>query len=216
MKRTTILVGSSLLLLATMPRVEAVTAFVGAELLKNADGTAMIPNTGLMLIVIDTAQNGFSVPTPGHFVSGDDVIVTRSALIGNFLPGCLLIQSDFGIGTNGISSGDPIGMFFYPTLSINSPTPNFLDPYGFITNPNAYVSAGYNSDAWRVPNDNGATLSLNYFSTDAVNAVLPGDGNYDPFTTQAHYQVVPEVSVAWPALLAAGAFLSFRRRRSQA
>ena len=200
-----------LLFLAVSSSVRGVLVNLSVDLLSDAAGTPIPEGSGLFLVVISTGDSTFGLPTPGSFVSGDDVIIARSPLSsGTGFPGCFFFDPSFTIGTNSISQDDPIGLFFFPTLNMSSTSPQFGTSYGFVRDTNA-LSGG---DFWVVPQNNNATIALNFYTVDATNALGPGQmGPYPAFDGRAHYIVVPEVMMTMPLVSVAAAFVILRRSR---
>jgi hypothetical protein len=143
---------------------------VDADLLQNADGTPM-PMTGMVLLVASTTDSTFNAPTAGSFVSGDDIIVARFNLMGatngvliDFAPGLILSGS--------WNAGDPLAIYWYPTLATNATAPGGGTPYGFYTT-NAPADG---SDPWVTPANGTTAIDLRFITdnSDTVNGHATG------------------------------------------
>jgi hypothetical protein len=113
------------LTLALSWQAHALTVELGAELLKNASGNPM-PKTGLVLLVASTTDSTFNAPTPLSFVTGDDVIIGKWDLSAFGVDGSL----DDSVNTTVSVNGNPLRLYWYPTLNINSTAPGQNTPYG--------------------------------------------------------------------------------------
>lgn len=147
----------------------ALTISVDADLLKMANGTPM-PTNGLVLLVASTTDNVFTPPTAGSFVSGDDIIVARFDLSG--ATNGVLIDIAAGLTPTGNwNAGDPLAIYWFPTLTKNATAPTAGTQYGFFTT----NGTPDGSDFWVTPSSSGATIDLRFITTDAdSNSHLPG------------------------------------------
>src|SRR4051812_22615518 len=105
----------------------ALTISLDADLLKTSGGTPM-PTTGLVILVASTGDATFNPPTAGSFVSGDDVIVARFDLssggaTGFNQPGVLIDVAKSLNFTGNWKPGDPLQMYWFPTLGTNATAP---------------------------------------------------------------------------------------------
>lgn len=142
--------------------------------LKTASGEPM-PVAGLVLLVASTGDPHFGGPTEQSFVSGDDVVVYRGDLSNLNLPGQF---NDFLAGLElegGWTYGDPLALYWYPTLTLESTQPGPGVPYGFFTAAAGDERDG--SDPWVTPGD-GSTISLYFQNADALMPPLVSGGSY--------------------------------------
>jgi hypothetical protein len=103
---------------------------IDAEVLKTAGGTA-IPTSGLVILVASTLDASFGGPTDTSFVSGDDIELKRWDLSSGFnLPGILSVFSGPLQLTGNWNPGDPVQMYWFPTLTLGSIAPGPGTSYG--------------------------------------------------------------------------------------
>lgn len=130
-----------LALFQTVAYSQSVTFNIDAESLKTSGGTPMAPS-GLVILVVSTADAIFGGPTAGSFVSGDDAIVKSWDLTvggggGGFGNG-ILSGTTGSIPLANISGwdpGDPLQMYWFPTLTLSSPSPGAGTSYGQYRDP---------------------------------------------------------------------------------
>lgn len=142
----------------------ALTISLDADLLKDANGAPM-PTNGLVLLVASTGDSTFNAPTPTAFVSGDDIIIARFDLSsGGFnQPGVLIDVAQSLSFTGNWKPGDPLQMYWFPTLPKNATAPGPGAPYGkFRTDANG-VDGG---NAW-VTGNSSDTINLRFITDDA-------------------------------------------------
>jgi hypothetical protein len=148
----------------------ALTIEVDADLLKDANGNAMSTN-GLVILVASTTDSTFNGPTAGSFVSGDDIVVAKFDLSASGANG-VLIDAAAGLTLSGNwNAGDPLAIYWFPTLTKNSTAPSAGTPYGMYTTTTPLDG----SDPWVTP-QSSATIDLRFITTDSdtVNGHLPG------------------------------------------
>lgn len=148
----------------------SVTFNVTADKLKTAGSQAM-PTTGLVVIVVSTGDNQVGEPTESAFVSGDDLVVFFGNLVINQTPGVFADTFQILGFSNGINPGDPVALFWYPTLTVNANAPGTGVPYGRYSPSNG--SEQGSSSPWVVPGD-GAVVNLEMITTDALTFVGGG------------------------------------------
>jgi hypothetical protein len=138
-----------------------VTINLEANLLKTASGDPM-PTTGLVILVANTDGTSFSQPTAGAFVSGGNTIVgTWDLSKGWDTAGVLGAAANFGL-SDGLAAGDPLQLYWFPTLTIDSTAPGAGTQYGLYTDP-----VGIDGSApWVVPGA-GATVDFYFLTADA-------------------------------------------------
>jgi hypothetical protein len=139
----------------------ALTIEVDADLLKNSDGSSM-PTNGLVLLVASTTDSTFNAPTSGAFVSGDDIVLAKFDLSSSGSPGVLIDVAKSLTLTGNWTVGDPLAIYWFPTLTTNSSAPTAGIPYGMYTT----ASPLDGSDPWVTP-QNSANIDLRFITTDA-------------------------------------------------
>jgi hypothetical protein len=177
-----------------------VTLNLDAELLKTSDGSAM-PSSGLVILVTSTLDSSFGGPTAGSFVSGDDSIIKKWDLTaggggGGFGNG--IFAGSTGPGATPLSSianwtaGDPLQMYWFPTLTLASSSPGAGTSYGQYRD-GATVSPGADgSDLW-VTDPTQLQTNLRFYTSDAT-FLKPGPGSNSAATGNASSTTVPEPS----------------------
>lgn len=182
--KTTTLVGFLALSLA---QVEGgITMNWGAADLLKSDGTTPVPVGGLVILVADTGDNGFLLPAPGAFVSGDDVELARVAVgDGGYPAGQFLVSlTSLALGDKGNGNiwkvGDPLQMYWYPDLTTAASAPGAGAAYGAFRTDTVF----FYSDAWVTPSD-PSTVALQFVN------VTRGGSSPDSFGV-ANLTVVPE------------------------
>lgn len=183
---------------------QAAIITIDAELLKNALGGAM-PTTGL--VVLTAGPTGtFGGPTALSFTSGDEVVLQRWDLAAFGMAGILSDRtSDFAF-SGSLGEGDPVRIYWYPTLNLASAEPGAGTSYG--TYRDAVGLDG--SSAW-VLGGEGDLTSLKMYTSDST--FLRAGGSNPGSAGNANLQVIPEpgtISLSLAALAVAGLI---RRRK---
>jgi hypothetical protein len=170
--------------------------------LKDAGGVNPVPEGTLLVLVADTNQDGFTTITPNSFALNDDVIIATISLDSDTVG----IYNLFGVHqqsiilslSNNLGAGDPLALYWFPTLTISATAPGLGTPYG--------MYAG--DPLWVMPSD-GATVDLD-FITQFVGGSLPDNLGFANFT------VIPEPSTY--ALIGLGllGLIFIARRKTQA
>ncbi len=207
----------------------AVSLYVGGGVLKNSDGTTPSPDTTLVVVVADTAGDGFDVPTPGDFLGGsdDDIVIDVVSLSAPGFLGTTLASRAFGddgvarsgsfTSSGGWGTGDQVGIYWFPSLVIGS-----FD--GGASTASANVAAGlqygfFTDGSWTTPSDgvtaafdNGGFLVFDPASSvDVSNFPLSNGVSVANTTLVANLTVIPEPTSALLSLF--GLPLLFVRRR---
>lgn len=213
MKKSTLTLVLAALCLAGSA-AQAVTINLNVGFLYENNGTTALPVGSTLVLLADTANNGFgnlSLSTGSFAPAVDDIVLDRWGLDG-ILAGDGTTQrpvsfnlDGFG-GPAGLSGGDALMLVWYQT------------PYSALaTGPGAGVFYGaYRTDsvldgsdiAWNTPAGNGDTVSLNLFTQNT------GAGSVPDSATRAQFQtIVPEPSTGM-LVLGGLAFVGMLRRRS--
>ncbi|MGZ5567521.1 MAG: hypothetical protein ACXWKG_10935 [Limisphaerales bacterium] len=148
----------------------ALTIQVDADLLKDSSGNAM-PTNGLVILVASTTDTNFNGPTAGAFTTGDDIVVAKFNLASSGAPGVLIdVAASLSFSGNW-NPGDPLAIYWFPTLTTNSTAPTAGIPYGMYTTTNRLDG----SDYWLTP-QSSANIDLRFITTDSdsVNGHLTG------------------------------------------
>jgi hypothetical protein len=144
-----------------------VTINLEANLLKTASGDPM-PTTGLVILVANINSTSFSQPTDQQFVTGGNTIVgTWDLSEGWDVAGVLGAVANFGL-LNGLAAGDPLQLYWFPTLTIDSTAPGAGTPYGLYTDPVGIANSegGEQSAPWFIPGG-GNTVDFYFLTADA-------------------------------------------------
>jgi hypothetical protein len=151
----------------------ALTIQVDADLLKDSNGAPM-PTNGLVILVASTTDATFSGPSTGSFVSGDDIVVAKFNLASSGAPGVLIDVAPSLSFTGNWNPGDPLAIYWFPTLTTNSTGPSAGTPYGMYTTTTPLDG----SDAWVTP-QSSANIDLRFITTDSdsTNGHLAGSNS---------------------------------------
>lgn len=178
--------------------------FVGHLRLSNGN---LMPSNGLWLVVVDTANNGFSfsssavgAPTSlSSFLAGDDLIVGRGNPTED---GALYNEVVVVTYTNGVSQNDPIAFYWFPSLTLASTTVPAGTAWGTYTDPVGIDG----SEPWKMPADTGALITLNFLTQSTEVGSNPDSAGY------ASNQMIPEPSTVLLVGMAMAGFWIIRRR----
>lgn len=193
---------------------------IAAGTLRDENGLAI--NSGLVILAVDTARDGFALPSTTAFLQGDDMEVARwnfsegGGFDGEFLGSKLIGTYD----TVNWTAGDPLALFWYPALDKDSTQPidGSSNPakFGVFANPKGETAG----EPWTLPADDthlyqlefyaeGSLLSQNTFASEFVaGASLESGGSIsdladvmtDPMKTDATSN-----TISWDKDLAASA-----------
>jgi hypothetical protein len=146
----------------------SITINIFAGAVRTADGSAPMPPGGQVFLVASTTDGVFDGPTAGAFVTGDDVILQRWDFDSGLGDGLFLGALQFEpAGVPHLTAGDPLRLYWFPTLTAGSTSPGDGTPYGFCRG-----AAGIDgSDAWVVPAE-GSTVDLT-FATESAGGSHP-------------------------------------------
>jgi hypothetical protein len=171
-----------------------VTVNLDAELLKTSGGSAM-PQSGLVILVTSIGDAIFGGPSDTSFVTGNDAIVKAWDLTvggggGGFGNG--IFAGTTGLKAladiSGWAPGDPLEMYWFPTLTLSSPTPGAGTSYGQYRD-----ATGVDGSAiWNTPSGS-STIALKFFTSDAT-FLKPGPGSNPVSAGNAGLTTVPEPS----------------------
>lgn len=154
----------------------AVTIKIKAGNLKDASG-APFPVSGLVLVVASPDDNQFVGPDSDGFINGDDVILGTPFDLSSTDTAGLFIETISNIPLQGnLGAGDPISIYWFPTLGKGAAKPDVGDPYGHFTSSGPSTGGA----PWVIPPD-GGSITLELITTDA-------DFNVLKYTDQSHAQ----------------------------
>jgi len=196
--RAAILLG--LIWLLQLAARASITIQLGADTLKDVAGNPM-PTSGLVVLVASTLDSQFGSPTATSFVSGDDIEVARFDLSSTEIPGLvedlaiLTLSGDWG-------AGDPLAIFWYPTLTIDAVSPGAGTPYGFYRDPTPSGEQGTGldgSDPWFTPADGATLWNLLFLTSDAGGASTPPGAGNASFVIPSGEKIIPQIGWLNPA-----------------
>jgi len=196
--RAAILLG--LIWLLQLAARASITIQLGADTLKDVAGNPM-PTSGLVVLVASTLDSQFGSPTATSFVSGDDIEVARFDLSSTEIPGLvedlaiLTLSGDWG-------AGDPLAIFWYPTLTIDAVSPGASTPYGFYRDPTPSGEQGTGldgSDPWFTPADGATLWNLLFLTSDAGGASTPPGAGNASFVIPSGEKIIPQIGWLNPA-----------------
>jgi hypothetical protein len=172
--------------------------FVGT--MANAGGTPV--SNGSLVQFIASPDTTFGAPTPGSFVSGNDVILASRSVdssTGGQAGVVYISVSSVDLSVAGIAPGSFLAVRWFPTLTPSSTTPGNSTPYG---------QWGYaNDSAWVVPTSSGL-IDLSFQTASAFGGSAANSAGYASLSTAA----IPEPST-YAAILGALCFLLVGQRR---
>jgi hypothetical protein len=191
--------------------------FTAGNLYQSLGPDVLMPQNGLLLLVTSTGNSEFTEITPtttffeGFSLNGSDDLVLAKWNLDE--PGVIANRpftiSSFGVMSPSWNAGDPLRIYWFPTLTTASESAPVGTQYNFFPNHDTEVSPDINS--WRTPSDGG--IDVFEFLTES------GDdaGTFPDSRGLANITVVPEPST-YAALFALGcmAWAAATRRRRRA
>lgn len=181
----------------------AVSMNVDAERLKDVLGAPM-QVSGLVVLTAGTSGT-FPGPTPSSFTSGDEIVLKKWDLSAFGTPGALQDTTGDLALSGAWDEGDPLQLYWYPTLGLNSPEPGFGTTFGTYRH-----ATGLDGSApWITPGA-GDIIDLKFFTTDAT--FLSNGGSNPSSAGDARFIVVPEPGTALMSLVGFAVIALARRR----
>jgi hypothetical protein len=210
-------IGILALLMAPLTASATVSFLIDADLLKNQSGGSL-SQSSLFMLVSSTQDSLFqdiavgSSTTIGSLLNADDRIIFKGDFLGspntngvlNTTSGSLTLNS--GALTNW-TTGDPLALLWFPTLTAASLAIPDGTPYGFYTN----ASSLDGSEPWVTPADSTSDYGLLFYTADGVN-LGPGTNPASAGNASLTVGAVPEPSRSLLGLIGLGV-LALRRRR---
>jgi len=174
-----------LALLSCLSARATVTLNVDAADLRTANGSELMSTNGLILLVASTNDLAFGGPTATSFVTGDDVVLFRTDLSSlgeaGFFQGVVNISlSSFP----GLEPGDPVQLYWFPTLNVGSSSPGAGTTYGYYRHDTGLDG----SAAWVIPGD-GSLVDLKFLT------VSQGGSNPNTLGYANHVNMVPPPTI---------------------
>ncbi len=133
---------------------------VAAGQLRDASGTAL--TSGLIILVIDTDDNGFEIPSETDFApgAGDLEVYRWNFSEGGNVPGEFLAFASIAEYNAAWSEDDSLALFWYPTLDKTAAAPGDGANFGVFADPQMAASG----DMWFMPADGTHGHSLQFFA----------------------------------------------------
>lgn len=209
-----------MLLAGILPVNATITFLMQADLLKDSSGAAMSQD-GVFMLVASTTDATFqpifagSSTAVGSTFGVDDKILFVGDLgtfgVNGVLDETLAIDSTLFAG---LTTGDPLALYWFPTLTTSDTSISAGTTYGYYTNPLAVDG----SSAWLTPADPTSNYSLGFFTKDG-SELSPGSSASNLASAgnaSLTVSAVPEPSVSLLAMAGAMfAVLGRRRRRNR-
>ncbi len=153
----------------------AVIISVDAGVLSNADGSASMPSTGLVILTV--ARDGdFHGPSGNLFTTGGEIELARwnletlgDGLLSDITPN--LQFSDFSGNGFTWDQGDPLRLYWFPDLTLGSAAPAPGAAYGYYSD----LTGLDDGDPWLTPAE-AEPLNLRFFTSDIGGANEPEAG----------------------------------------
>ncbi len=143
---------------------------ISAERLQDPGGFDMA-ESGVLVLVADTSGGGFEGASDSAFVTGDDYMIGKWDIVtgGGNTPGTFQGTSGAVSFSGDWGEGDPLAIYWFPTLSGSDAVPGAAVPYGMFDN-----GTLDGTDPWTTPADGTSGHSLIFLTTDAENLLLVG------------------------------------------
>jgi MYXO-CTERM domain-containing protein len=196
-----------------------VTFNINADLLQTATAGTAAPTSGLVMLVANTSTTGSFGSTSvqagaplgvGANIMTNDVILKEWSIGGSSGTAGAFYDTTGALSTS-LTTGNPLALLWFPTLTTSSSTATASAPYGIYTGP-GNNGTGDTSAAWSVPAA-GSTVTLDMYTSNAAfgpyNSPLANSAGVASLTVSG----APEPSRAILAALGMGALLLRRRRR---
>lgn len=165
---------------------------------------ALMPTNGLVMLVASTTNSTFTGPLSTAFATNDDIVLKKWDLSASGTPGVLTDVTGPLTLSGDWNAGDPLQLYWYPTLTLAATSPGSGTSYGQYTD-----AVGIDgSDPWITPSD-GSTIGLIFLTADEAGS-NPQTAGRASFTTESD---IPEPSACMLIGLGLAGWLASRRRR---
>jgi len=210
MKRILLFSGiiGTLFLILPFARCAVTIDFTGGALFTNLG--APLPTGSLVLLVADTANNGYGTVVPGSLNNGaflngaDDMILARATVtdLGGFQG---VLDNFAGSLLGNWGTGDPLLLYWFSSVTGASTSLSGGERYGFYTS----ATGQDGSDPWVTPADGTPAINLSFATITAG-----GTSNADTAGYATSLVAIPEPSTfaAIAGVVMLG-FAAFRRRK---
>lgn len=132
-------------------------------------GGEALSKTGLLVLVVDSDDDGIGLPTAGSF--GEEVVAKWDLVSeGPGKAALTLLSGGVEYGANW-NVGDPLALLWFPSLA-DSDLPSGTEEYGIFTDSLGFTSGG----DWEMPMNNVVGHSLNLITATASTLVMAGSG----------------------------------------
>ncbi|MCS7062757.1 MAG: PEP-CTERM sorting domain-containing protein [Methylacidiphilales bacterium] len=171
------------LILANSTAVAQLTYQIGVTAGQFTFNSNPLPNNSLLVVVASLSNSTFGAPTPTSFTGEPDDVVLAKLSIGAGTNVTGAIVDLFTIDANnfpGLNGGDPLALYWYPTLTTSSLQPGAGTPYGTYSGP------------WTLPASPGIYTASDPGGILFVSQSLGGSFNNSLFTT--NFVTIPEPS----------------------
>jgi hypothetical protein len=151
----------------------AVSISVDAEKLQDGSGGAM-PTSGVLLLVVSTEDDDFSLPTVDEFIpaSSDDVILASWDLSdGGGIAGLFSGLASSLTYETGYDEGDPLMLYWFPDATKSSSGPGDGASYGLFRDDSGILTGS----VWELPSDGTLLYALKFFTDEATQIADGGD-----------------------------------------
>jgi hypothetical protein len=196
------------LLAAAHFRAHAFTINLDSELLKDESGTAM-PISGLVVLTAGTSGS-FYGPTPTSFIGGDEIMLKKWDFSAFATAGVLSDTTGDLSFTGAWNAGDPLRIYWYPTLTLASTAPGTGTKYGTYRD-----AVGIDGSAAWITGGPSDTVGLKFYTSDATFLNTGGSNNAAAGRANLTVGSVPEPTTPALSLLALLTFMGNKRRRQR-
>ncbi len=186
----------------------AFTINLDAELLKDESGTAM-PISGLVVLTAGTSGSFFG-PTPASFIGGDEIVLKKWDLSAFATAGVLSDTTGDLSFAGAWNTGDPLRIYWYPTLTLASASPGDGTEYGTYRD-----AVGVDGSAAWVTGGPSDTIGLKFYTADATFLNTGGSNSASAGVANLTVASAPEPGTPVLCLLTLFTVTGITRRRQR-